>query len=296
MGSNDDLVKVATNLLQRRLENLYAETTAGCYHTFARETGMPPPWVPPYNLLLEGRALLCVHITQWREKSLEYIGESFKSLVALMPQQHALGDMAKGLIGEVIDQVFQWKTDNRNTPTKFQEWLREAGFSPPFELDGLMEGLKGDWSQPSIPDQLNYDFRTSFEYLLDRLVMEDRLPAFATHPKVTDTPSEPNAAEVQIPFLPNEDYRSISVGGEVYRLTKHQALIVKKLHEAHQDENPYVSAAALRKVLKAPTSRLRDSFRSGDFPKFRKKWIVRKGRDMYALNLSPNNLNPSFGK
>ena len=36
-------------------------------------------------------------------------------------------------------------------------------------MDGLLDGLKGDWRQTSLPDQMNNDFRTSFEDCLSVL-------------------------------------------------------------------------------------------------------------------------------
>jgi len=159
--------------------------------------------------------MLGEQIKQWREESRECIREGFKSVFALMPQQSAQADAAKDLIWGVIDQVFRW-TKDRNTSTRFQEWLHKAGFSPPFEMDGLMDGLEGSWLQTSIPDQLDYDFRTEFERVLTQL----RHDAFSTLPSTALLASSADGAPELYTYVePEGDAKTVGIARA--RLVQH---------------------------------------------------------------------------
>ena len=128
MGSNDDPVKVAKSLLRSRLENLCVETATECYHTFARQSGMSPPWVPPAFLLPKGRELLGKYVTQWRENSLEVITEGFKSIVALMPQRNTPGYKAKGPDLESGRRGVPMESQEQKRLSQISAMVRQGGF------------------------------------------------------------------------------------------------------------------------------------------------------------------------
>jgi hypothetical protein len=90
------------------------------------------------------------------------------------------------------------------------------------------------------------------------------------------------------PFVHSPDYRAITVNGESYCLTSNQALVVQFLHEQFERGVAGVAQATLLERIGSPSSRLRDSFRSGDGPKLWGKLIVRveKTKDMFCLRLS----------
>jgi len=89
-------------------------------------------------------------------------------------------------------------------------------------------------------------------------------------------------------FRYSDDYRSITFQGEHYVLTPHQALIIQQLHEALLSGIRALSKQMLLSRLGNPSSRLRDSFKTGDGLRLWGKLIVKvKGKhDMYRLNLS----------
>jgi hypothetical protein len=89
-------------------------------------------------------------------------------------------------------------------------------------------------------------------------------------------------------FVHSDDYRFIKFKGSDYVLTPNQSLAVQILYEALQQGLRGVSNTTLLERLGSPTSRLRDSFRSGDGPKLWNVLIVKipGTKDVYSLNLS----------
>ncbi len=110
-------------------------------------------------------------------------------------------------------------------------------------------------------------------------------PFVAPSPFVHPAPSSV-ARPTPPPFVYSEDYRAITVNGDKYCLTPNQALVFQVLHQYHQLGLAGVAMTILLGRIGSPSSRLRDSFRSGDGPKLW-KLIVKAGKmkDMVCLRL-----------
>jgi hypothetical protein len=88
-------------------------------------------------------------------------------------------------------------------------------------------------------------------------------------------------------FTHSEDYRCIVIDGTSYSLSSNQALIITELHAAYERGLAGCSGEYLLERLGSPSSRLRDSFRSGDGPKLWGHFIrkVHGKKDLYCLLL-----------
>lgn len=285
MRSEDDpRVRVATDLLQDRLEHVFEETSADCYDRLANLQQLPP------DIAATGYESIRTAIKQWRENSLECISESFSSFVALLREsrqdaENATERLATMLSWQAIDRAFRWTTKKRSNNIRFKEWMTRATSADFLRVDGLRMVSPKCNAKSFQTTQLNCDFRTQFERLLNRLSNE----AFLNNPAAQSTRtaifSDSPAAEVHKGFVHSDDYRAVTLKGKKYNLTPNQALIVASLHEAHLKRLSGVSKATLLKSIDAPDSRLRDSFRSGDGKTLWKNFVTRVGRGMYALRL-----------
>jgi hypothetical protein len=85
-------------------------------------------------------------------------------------------------------------------------------------------------------------------------------------------------------FEHSPDYRSIRFRGNPYSLTRNQAAIVKRLHEAYEAGTPVLGKEELLRTIEAETSRVQDSFKHS--PLWGNLIIAnRVPRGTYSLNL-----------
>jgi hypothetical protein len=112
------------------------------------------------------------------------------------------------------------------------------------------------------------------------------------HDTPTTVPSEIPRSDVNpdtvvsVPFTHSEDYRTVTIRGETYNLTKRQVQIIKILHEAYKTGNPDVPISALFKRLGTPESSYHNAFRSRPGAK---KALITTGdsKGTIRLNLKP---------
>jgi hypothetical protein len=278
MGSEGDArVKAAKDSLQSRLKDVFDKTLYDCHNRLLE-------FEYPFSTGA-GDSVVRDAIDDWRAKSLECITKGFESFLAVT-RGNARADIARSLTWEAIDQAFNWTGEDRGNSTRFEEWLTEATSMDIVWVYGLrMVSLECNVQNVPQTVQLNCDFRTQFERLLDQL----RNEAFSNIPTAQSTkPADSlDASGIQNGFTHSDDYRSVTARDKHYTLTPNQARIIQTLDEAAARGIYAVSTAALRKSIGGTQSRIRDSFRSGDGRKFWEEFVVQTGRGMYVLKLPP---------
>ena len=92
-----------------------------------------------------------------------------------------------------------------------------------------------------------------------------------------------NRSEQTKPFAHSEDYRSVTIHGEGFTLTRQQAQMVKILHQSHDGRNHDVSITRLLEQLEKETSRWQDTFKSNARAR---KMLIRSGTRKGTLRLN----------
>jgi hypothetical protein len=167
MGVEGDMrVAAAKRWLQRRLEEAFSETSFYCRSVFA-EFQYPPVTTG------EGDPVVRQAVRQFRDRSLECVRDGFsRFLEVIRTSQHDIGDdladLAKNLTWQAIDETF-WPASDRGNPSRFQEWTTQAEAG--FWVEGGVPMVSPECNVPSssLAGQLNCDFRTQFEHLLNML-------------------------------------------------------------------------------------------------------------------------------
>ncbi len=311
-------MEVAKTVLRSQLQEAFEQSVPNCAFGEVEAFRWKVEGLRQYS----GQPFITDAIEAWKRESLSRVKEGYELLLKtiLKLQQHSYKDaleIAGELTGEVINEVFGWnKIDevsgqnkaDRSDARRFEEWFRrvdDEGFIY------LVPGLSKECEKlKSLADQLSCEFKRRFENWLK--VLRSQHEAFPATPAVSteDTESAPTGredqpfpdpstprstaavssdsalAEGQTSFVFGSGYRAVTINGRKLRLTPNQALVVKKLHDAH-GKGQAVTTKELLSEIGAPKSQLRDSFRSADGPELWKNWIARVGRGMYELKLPP---------
>jgi hypothetical protein len=245
VGSEDDpRIKAAKCLLQSRLEDILAKTSADCHDKFAEFQYIPV--ADP-----AGDPIIRAAIRDCTERSMERISEGFNSLLALTWESQnntrdTAADMAKMLTWEAIDQTFQWTAEDRGNLIRFREWQTRAialGFARADDL--LIVPPECTLQGANLAEFLHWHFLTRFERLLNQLRDEAFLNSLTAQSTRTAASSDSPALGVENGFVHSDDYRAVTVKGKKYNLTPNQARIFEKLYAAHLKRLPSVSTAAL---------------------------------------------------
>jgi hypothetical protein len=219
----DARVAAAKRWLQRRLEEAFSNTSFYCRSKFA-EFQYPPVTTG------EGDPVVRHAVREFRERSLECIPEGFNRLLEAIRtlQQDAgddLADIAKNLTWEAIDKTFNWTAGDRSNSSRFEDWTTQAEAN--FEVMGgvvMVSPECNNMPNASLADQLNCDFRTQFERLLNQLRDEAFLDTGTAKPTNT-TPAaaayDPGAPKPYSddPDLKDEDPRKRGIARA--RLVQH---------------------------------------------------------------------------
>lgn len=115
-----------------------------------------------------------------------------------------------------------------------------------------------------------------------RLEIRRRGTRTGTQPKV-NIASKDSASPAQREFTHSPDYRSVTLRGEMHKLTSQQAQMIEILHRAHKDGNSDVSIAHILERLERASSRWHDTFKSNPNAK---KALVKSGARRGTLRLN----------
>ncbi len=123
----------------------------------------------------------------------------------------------------------------------------------------------------------------------DIVVLNDDIKKFEQRCKDTEKPDF--CKDTQSPqFSSSNDYRYVKLNNQEFHFGEIQASIIRQLHEAAKENNPWLHGKTLLRIAGSGATRLRDLFKN------RKTWgdlIVSTGRGYYRLNIEMANI-PAF--